>query len=105
MMEPAMLRTSKIHRKLAPSAMALVLAAVIGGVATAPVQAQDAYRNRGREIQRGHDNRHDNRRRDRDRYELRSYGRPAYVYAPPPVYYAPPPGPPVVDLVFPLRFR
>jgi hypothetical protein len=61
-------------------------------------------------MRHNHDNRHDNRRDDRyddrDRYEYRSYGRPAYVYAPPPVYYyAPPPGPPVVDLVFPFRFH
>jgi hypothetical protein len=117
-MEPAMKRTGRRCCKLAPSVMALVLAAIIGAASTVPVRAQDSDGNRGREMQRNHDNRHDNRRdnrydnrhdnrqRDRDQYEYRSYGRPAYVYSPPPVYYyAPPPGPPVVDLVFPLRFH
>jgi hypothetical protein len=108
-MEPAMPRTGRRCRKLAPSVVALVLAAVTGGASTAPARAQDGEGNRGREMQRNHENRHDNRRDNRydnrDRYEYRSYGPPAYVYAPPPVYYAPPPGPPVVDLVFPFRFN
>jgi len=101
-MEPAMLRTGRICRKLAPSVVALALAAVIGGASTAPAQAQDSNWNRGHEVQRDHDNRHHYRRSERD---TRYYSRPAYAYAPPPVYYAPPPGPPVIDLVFPLRFR
>lgn len=56
---------------------------------------------------RGHqmDHRRDEGRRYHHDDRLRSYGQPAYVYAPPPVYYAPPPGPPVIDFVFPLRFR
>jgi hypothetical protein len=101
-MKPAMPRTGSKCPKLAPSVVALALAAIVGGAATAPAQAQDSDRSRGHEVQRGHDNRHHYRQHDR---ESSSYARPAYVYAPPPVYYAPPPGPPVIDLVFPLRFR
>jgi hypothetical protein len=92
-----------------PSMVALVLAAVIGGSSAIPAGAQEYEGNRGREMQRNHDNRHDNRREsrqgDRGRYDSRSYARPAYIYSPPPVYYAPPPPPPVVDLVFPFRFN
>jgi hypothetical protein len=112
-MEPAMLRTARRCRKLAPSVVALAFAVVIGGVSTAPARAQGFDENRGREMHRDHDNRehyrqHDHHRdhhRDHNEYESRSYGRPAYVYSPPPVYYAPPPGPPIIDFVFPLRFR
>jgi hypothetical protein len=103
-MDPAMQRTGSRCQKLAPSVVALALAAIIGGAPTAPAHAQNYDGNRGREMYRDHDNRHHGR--DRDRYETRSYRSPAYVYAPPPVYYyAPPPPPPVIDLVFPLRFR
>jgi hypothetical protein len=112
MMEAAAKRTGRRCRKLAPCAVALVLAAIIGGASTAPAGAQEwNNNNRGRETQRAHNDRHDNRRdnrfdnRDRGRNEYPTYERPAYAYAPPPVYYAPPPGPPVVDLVFPFRFN
>jgi hypothetical protein len=113
MMETATKRTGGRRRKLAPSVMALILAAAIGAAWTAPVRAEnDGDQGRGHKEQRfanGHDNRREDRRDDRDGYEGRYYQRPAYVYAPPPVYYAPPPvyyaPPPVVDLVFPLRFN
>ena len=104
-MKPASTRTSTRCWSLAPAVMAFVVA-VAGS--TAPAQARDNDERGGdhREYRgRGGDERHyDERRHDRD-YELHSYGRPDYVYAPPPVYYAPPPGPPVIDFVFPLRFR
>jgi hypothetical protein len=102
-MEPAMLRTGWKCRILAPAVAALALAAVIGGASTAPARAQENEWSRGHDSQRGHDERHHYRRSDRDSHYY--YSRPSYVYAPPPVYYAPPPGPPVIDFVFPLRFR
>jgi hypothetical protein len=103
-MEPAMLRSGRRCRNLAPSVVALALAAIIGGAATAPARAQE-YDQGGRERhweQHDHGNRNHYRESDRD---TRYYSRPSYVYAPPPVYYAPPPGPPIIDFVFPLRFR
>ena len=104
-MEPAMPRSGTRFRKLGPSAAALAVAAIIGAAFTAPAQAQEYNGNRGHQMHRAHDYRHHYyQERDRDEYD-RSYGQPAYVYAPPPVYYAPPPGPPVIDFVFPLRFR
>jgi hypothetical protein len=103
-MKPAMLRTGWKCRKLAPSVLALALAALIGGLSIAPAQAQDSDWNRRHQVQRNHDNRYHDRNRGRE-YQYRSYERPAYVYSPPPVYYAPPPGPPVIDFVFPLHFR
>jgi hypothetical protein len=108
-METATTRASKRRWNLASAVTALVIAALAGGVSTAPARADDNDWNRGHQQER-HDVRHEhNRDRDRDRdreqYELRSYGRPAYVYSPPPIYYAPPPGPPVIDFVFPLNFR
>jgi hypothetical protein len=102
-MEPATTRTSNRRWNLAPAAMAVVIAALAGGMSTAPAQAQRNDGNRGREVHR-HQVNHE-RYRNHDQYQLRSYGSPAYVYSPPPVYYAPPPGPPVVDFVFPLHFR
>jgi hypothetical protein len=104
-MNPAILRIGSICRKLTPPLAALALAAIIGGASTTPARAQDSDGNRGHQMKRDHDNRHHHRQRDDDRHEYYSYERPAYVYTPPPVYYAPPPAPPVVDLVFPLRFR
>jgi hypothetical protein len=105
-MKRAMLRTGRQCRKLAPP-VALALAAIIGGASAAPALAQDYDRGRGYErgydVERRHDNRHHHYRGSDD--DSRYYSRPAYVYAPPPVYYAPPPGPPVIDFVFPLRFR
>ena len=102
-MEPATTRTGNRRWGLAPTVMAVVIAALAGGMSTAPAQAQQNDWNRGREVHRHHVD-HE-RYRDHDQYQLRSYSRPAYVYSPPPVYYAPPPGPPVIDFVFPLRFR
>jgi hypothetical protein len=108
-MEPAMLRIGRKCRNLVPSVMALALAAVIGGASTTPTRAQEYDGNRGRDVHRGHDDSQRNRQRDRGQHAYRgedpSDDRPAYVYAPPPVYYAPPPAPPVIDFVFPLRFR
>ena len=105
-MESATTRTSKWRRDLTSAAMTLVIATLASGVPTASAEAQDRDRDRGREYHHHHGGHDHWRYRDRDRYELRSYGPPAYVYSPPPVYYyAPPPGPPVIDFVFPLRFR
>lgn len=101
-MEPAMTRTGMSRWTLAPAFMALVIG-VAGGMPTAPAWAQGNDRDRGRQVQH-HEVSHA-RDRDRGRYQLHSYGRPAYVYSPPPVYYAPPPGPPVIDFVFPFVFR
>ncbi|PKU23007.1 hypothetical protein CWS72_18365 [Telmatospirillum siberiense] len=84
--------------------MAVVIAVLTGGLLSLPAGAEDGrnHENRGRQMERHHDDRGRYRRED---YRLRSYEQPDYVYAPPPVYYAPPAGPPVVDFVFPLRFR
>jgi hypothetical protein len=96
-MNAALLRIGTSCRKLATPVLAIAIATIIGGASAAPARAQD--NDRGRQERRQHDNRYHGRQYDR------SYARPAYVYAPPPVYYAPPPGPPVIDFVFPLRFR
>jgi hypothetical protein len=104
-MEPATRRTSNRRWSLAPAVTAVVIAALAGGMSIAPAQAQENDWNRGREVHRRHVDHERWRDRDRDQYQLYSYSRPAYVYSPPPVYYAPPPGPPVIDFVFPLRFR
>jgi len=105
-MNAAMQRIGTACRNLAPPVvapiLAIALAAVIGGASTVPAYAQESN---GRYEQRQRDNRDHHRQYDRDRYRSNSYEHPAYVYAPPPVYYAPPPGPPVIDFVFPLRFR
>ena len=101
-MDSAMTRTSKRRWRVSPAILALVIAALTGGLLTVPAKADD-HGDRGRQMERHHEGRdHDRGRGD---YQLRSYSPPAYVYAPPPVYYAPPPGPPVIDFVFPLRFR
>ena len=104
-MESATRRTSDRRWSFAPAVMAVVVAALAGGTSIAPAQAQDNDWNRGREVHRHYVDHERWRDRDRDQYQLYSYSRPAYVYSPPPVYYAPPPGPPVIDFVFPLRFR
>jgi hypothetical protein len=93
------MRTSKKRWNFARVAMALVIAALTGGLLTVPASADDHGRDRGH-----HGDRHDDHR-DRGDYRLHNYGSPGYVYAPPPVYYAPPPGPPVIDFVIPLHFR
>jgi hypothetical protein len=111
-MESTTARTSKRGWHLAPAVMALVIAALAGSVSTTPARADENDWNRGRQAQRPDVRQEQYQSRDqqeryqsRDEYGLHSYGAPAYVYAPPPVYYAPPPGPPVIDFVFPLRFR
>jgi len=102
-MKPAPTRTDKRRWGLAPTVMAFVIATLAGGVTASPAWSQENDWNRGHQSQRHHYSRaRDHQRND---YEFRSYDRPAYVYSPPPVYYAPPPGPPVIDFVFPLRFR
>ena len=114
-MESVRTPTRKRCWSLAPAVMALVIAAVAGGV---PAQARDHdegggwqdehrdHEDHGRHL--GHDRGRGHDRDDRDdrrAYELHSYGRPQYIYAPPPVYYAPQPAPPVIDFVFPLHIR
>jgi hypothetical protein len=95
-MEAATTRTSNSRSAV----LAIVVALLTSGLLTMPAQAENHGHDRGhQQMQRHHEDRgHGN-------YRLHSYGSPAYVYAPPPVYYAPPPGPPVIDFVFPLRFR
>lgn len=94
-------RSGRIARSFGRAALVLALATVIGGAGMAAARADDNNGHRQgndhrRAPQRGHDH-----GRDQHRY----YAAPANVYAPPPVYYAPPSGPPVIDFVFPLRFR
>ncbi len=78
----------------------LVLAALLGGTATAPALA-DEGRHRGWR----HHERHGHERRERHAF-LEGYGGPRF-YAPPPVVVAPPVvvPPPGINLVFPLTFR
>jgi hypothetical protein len=102
-MERATTRPSKRRWNFAAAVIALAVATLAGGMSIAPAHAQDRDGDHWREGERHAV--HHQRDRDRDRYQLHSYGQPAYVYSPPPVYYAPPPGPPVIDFVFPLRFR
>jgi hypothetical protein len=94
-MDFATTRTGRKRWKFAPAVTGLVIAVLTGGMLAMPAHADD----------RGHDGRRHDDHRGHGDYRLHSYGRPAYVYAPPPVAYAPPPGPPVIDFVFPLRFR
>ncbi len=86
------------RRRISTFALLGLMAGLLVAVQAPPAQAADHGHGRQAHQERG---RHD----DRARYRLHSYGAPAYAYAPPPVYYAPPPGPPVLDFVFPLRFR
>jgi hypothetical protein len=98
-MKTTMTRTANVRTQIGGAAIALGLAVILGVAYAAPARADDDD-HRGRSWERAH---HERDRRDRPVY--RGYERPGYVYAPPPVYYAPPPGPPVIDFVFPLRFR
>jgi len=100
-MKPALKRIGTRYRKLAPSVLAIALAAIVGGASLAPALAQERNDDRGRHVQRGHERHYSNRDRGYDR----SYESPAYVYSPPPVYYAPPAPPSGINFVFPLRFR
>lgn len=103
-MEAATTRTSKRRWNFSPAVMAFVIVTLTGGLLSVPARADDDHgRDRGRQMQRHHEDR--GRPDGHGPYQLHSYGSPEYVYAPPPVYYAPPPGPPVIDFVFPLRFR
>jgi hypothetical protein len=74
--------------------LAVVLAAMISGLSTAPASADDRSRN-------------DQHHAQAHRRPVRSdrHDAPQYVYAPPPVYYAAPERQPAIDLVFPLEFR
>ncbi|HYM04531.1 MAG TPA: hypothetical protein VET85_16375 [Stellaceae bacterium] len=76
--------------------LALAVAGIFGGAATAPARADDDHW-RGRERHERHD-------RDWHRRGVYVEPYPAYVYAPPPVVYAPPP-PLGLNLIFPLHFR
>lgn len=104
------------RRLLRSAALALVLAAVAGGVATRPARADDGW-HRGHEWRehawREHEWReHAWREREWRLHHAYAYAPPPYVYAPAPAYaYAPPPvvyaPPPVASLnfVFPLGHR
>jgi hypothetical protein len=100
-------------RLLRSAALALVLVAIAGGVATRPALADDGwYRGYERHEWREHAWReHEWREHEWRRHHFYAYGPPAYVYAPAPAYaYAPPPvvyAPPVASLnfVFPLGHR
>jgi hypothetical protein len=102
-MQSVTTRTAEKRRKFISVVTAFAVATLTGGLLSVPAHAQDHHENRGRQMERHHDD-HGRDRHDGD-YRLHSYGAPAYVYAPPPVYYAPPPGPPVIDFVFPLHLR
>jgi hypothetical protein len=93
------------------AAIALALAAIIGGLTALPARADDDDRgDRGRGYEsRDNDHRRDDRGRWREREWHRDhpdvYAAPGYAYAPPPVVYAPMLVPPALNFVFPLRFR
>jgi hypothetical protein len=107
-------RPPNLRHLLRGAALALVLAAMAGGVATRPALADDGWH-------RGHE-RHEWRERAWREHEWRvhrgyayrppayvytPYGpayAPAYAYAPPPVVYAPPPAA-SLNFVFPLGHR
>ena len=82
--------------------LAVILAAILGGVAAAPLRAEEDWRrHEARE-------RHERQRHERDyRRAHRGYVHepPAVVAVPPAVVYAPPPPPAIFSLVFPLQFR
>lgn len=96
-MKTAAMQIKTRYRKLSGIAMVLTLAGLIGGLSSMPARADD---DRERNVQR--------ERSQAPRHLSHRYYRheaPRYVYAPPPVYYAPPLQPPVIDFIFPLRFR
>jgi hypothetical protein len=93
------------YRKIGGLALAVMLAALIGGLSlAAPARADD---DRGRNVQHARDQDHGHGDRDRgERHPVRGYhAEPSYVYAPPPVYYAPPAPSPGLSLIIPLNFR
>jgi hypothetical protein len=106
------MKTISISRpQLRRTAVALALAAIIGGVAAHPARADDDH-GRGHDRGRGHEEwhgngHHDDRGRERDwrRHHRDVYVAPGYAYAPPPVVYAPIPVAPSLNFFFPLRFR
>jgi hypothetical protein len=86
------------NQAIAGMVLTVALAALIGGLSAVPARADND--DRGRNVQ------HERVQRERHRpHAAHRYEAPQYIYAPPPVYYAPPPRPPVIDFVFPLRFR
>jgi hypothetical protein len=101
-MRTTMTRTTNIRSRIGGTALALGLAVILGGAYALPARADDDHRGRNGQRWNQQHERSDYRYRDHRSY---GYDRPGYVYSPPPVYYAPPPGPPVIDFVFPLRFR
>jgi hypothetical protein len=112
-------RPRTTHRLLRSAALALVLAAVAGGVATRPARADDGW-HRGHERHEWREHawrEHAWREREWRIHHSYAYAPPAYLYAPAPAYvpapayaYAPPPviyAPPAASLnfVFPLGHR
>lgn len=105
-------RKSSVLRALRTMALALVLAAVAGGLPTRPALADNDGWHGGHERHEWRGDRdwrehawreHEARDRHGYYYYPYAYARPAYVYAPPPVVYAPPVyAPPSVSFVFPL---
>jgi hypothetical protein len=108
-MKTATTRSSHVHSRLGPIAIALGLAAILAGTHGAPARADDDRRGRTVQRERAHpaerERSHYRSTRDSRSYSYDRYDRRANVYAPPPVYYAPPSAPPAIDFVFPLRFR
>jgi len=114
-------RPRTTHRLLRSAALALILAAVAGSIATGAARADEGWhRGHERHQWRGHEWReHAWREREWRLHHRYAYGAPAYLYAPAPAYvpapayayaYAPPPviyAPPAASLnfVFPLGHR
>ena len=85
--------------------MALVFAAMIGGVYFAPAFGKDGNDRRGYNTQAQHQQgRYEHGHYERGRYVPHTYYHPQPVYAPPPVVYAPAPSP-GISLVFPIIIR
>jgi hypothetical protein len=107
-------RAAKFRRTLRLSALAVALAAVIGGGALQPAWADDEGHHGGHDRHWAGDRdwrEHAWREREWREHAWRArqhyaYAAPGYyVYAPPPVVYAPPPEPPSINFVFPLGGR
>ena len=83
--------------------MAIVFAAMIGGIYVAPAFAKDGNDRRGYNTQRYEHGQYvyEHGRRV---YRPRPYYHPQPVYAPPPVVYVPAPSP-GISLVFPIVIR
>jgi hypothetical protein len=116
-MDTTRTRNMKRNRFLRRLVLALGVAALAGGIATAPARADDDHWHHGhdgRRDHRGHERR-DHHWREHHPYVVGAYPGYAYgypppppvVYAPPPVVYAPPvyaPAP-AVSFVFPLHIH